>query len=108
MATEKQKREVMGDDKKETNVALEKIQHSQYMSTIRQQSRGYVHAGEDTDQQPAASSTTRDKDRVWSGVVYEGEVEESEEERAVDQMLLNRDRDLSTPQGEIEETIDDP
>ena len=39
MATEKQKREVMGDDKKETNAALEKNQHSQYMSPIRQQSR---------------------------------------------------------------------
>ena len=76
------------------------------MFVIRRRSRGYVHAGEDTDQ-PTASST-RNNDRVWSGVVYEGEVEESEEERAVDQMLLNRDRDLSTPQGEIEETIDDP
>ena len=32
---------------------------------------------------------------------------ESEGERAEDQMLLNPDRDLSTPRGEIEATIDD-
>ena len=30
-------------------VAMSALGHSQYMSTIRQQSRGYVHAGEDTN-----------------------------------------------------------
>ena len=91
-------------------VAMNAMGHSQYMSTITEQSRGNVHAGEDTDEQPAAASSatraTADA-QVWSGVTYEGGGEESEDERAEDQMLLNPYRDLSTPRGEIEATIDD-
>ena len=78
------------------------------MSVIRQQSRGLAQAGEDTDQ-PATSSTagaTADA-HVWSGVTYEGEGGESEDERAEDQLLLNPDRDLTTRRGELEASVDD-
>ena len=57
-----------------------------------------MHAGEDTDQ-PTASST-RNNDRVWSGVVYGEEGGELEKDRAVDQMLLNPERGLYTPRGD--------
>ena len=78
------------------------------MSVIRQQSRGLAQAGEDTDQ-PATSSTagaTADA-HVWSGVTYEGEGGESEDERAEDQLLLNPDRDLTTRRGKLEASVDD-
>ena len=88
-------------------VAMNAMGQSQYMSAIRQQSRGFVHAGEDTDP-PMASSTARSaaEPPTWSGVTY-AEGGESEDERAEDQLLLNPERDLSTIQGEIEVSVDD-
>ena len=53
-------------------VAMNAMGQSQYMSAIRQQSRGFIHAGEDTDQPPVTSSTARSaaEPPTWSGVTY--------------------------------------
>ena len=87
---------------------------SQYLRTIRAQSRGYTH-GEDTDppvetetaaaaSSGAAAASTRPNNEL-NGENAESSNPTSDME--VDNAMLNPDRDLTTRGGELEATIDD-
>eukprot|EP00435_Cladocopium_sp_Y103_P014748 s4198_g3.t1 len=74
-------------------VAMNAMGTSQYSSVVRQQSRGYARAGDDTD--PVVEE---DDDEDMEG---------GESSGADDDPLLNPERDLSTRAGELTTTIDD-
>jgi hypothetical protein len=89
---------------------------SQYLRTIRTQSRGYTH-GEDTDppvepEVTAASSNAAAATASSSRPNNEVNAENAESsnptsDMEVDNSMLNPNRDISTRRGELEVTIDD-
>ena len=90
---------------------------SQYLRTIRTQSRGYTH-GEDTDppvepevtaaSSNAAAAATASSSRPHNEVNAENaESSNPTSDMEVDSVTLNPNRDISTRRGELEVTIDD-
>ena len=89
---------------------------SQYLRTIRTQSRGYTH-GEDTDPpvEPESTATnsnamaaTAANNRANTGRIGENaQSSNPTSDMEVDDTMLNPSRDLTTRRGEVEVTIDD-
>ena len=89
---------------------------SQYLRTIRTQSRGYTH-GEDTDPpvEPESTATssnamaaTAANNRANTGRIGENaESSNPTSDMEVDDTMLNPSEDLTTRRGELEVTIDD-
>ena len=97
-------------------VARTTVGASQYLRTIRTQSRGYTH-GEDTDppiepEVTAASSNAAAATASSSRPNNEVNAENAESSNPtsvmeVDNSMLSPDRDITTRRGELEVTIDD-